>query len=290
MTPETALACTRFLRDSSLSLLWGGLGYSSCIAGLDLAKPLLRLMEKPAFVAVGVLVAVSVVALPVETADITGQWVSSLDLSTLHLVVETAVGQAVALQAATAIGVLVAILLRAHRTSVAIAALMLCELSLSGHAAEGSGLSGLTHQLIASVHVLSGTAWLGGLLPFMAVLRMSAVPELRQAAVAAMRRFSKAGHIAVALMLISGIANIWLTLGRLPFDFTPPYDQKLCLKLLAVGLMTLLAIVNRYAFVPMFRRQACLPRSLLIYGCVAEIALGTIAIGLVASFGLQDPA
>jgi putative copper resistance protein D len=105
-----------------------------------------------------------------------------------------------------------------------------------------------------------------------------------------MRRFSTAGHVAVALVLTSGIVNLWLTVGRLPIHFSSPYDQKLYLKILAVGLMTAIAIVNRYAFVPMIRRDGSFARSLLTYGCAAELVLGAAALGLVASFGLQDPA
>jgi putative copper resistance protein D len=290
MTPESAMASTRFLRDGSLSLLWGGLGYASCVAGVDLAKSLVRMLDTAAHVAVGIVVIISATALPVQTADITGKWTSTWDVGTLHLVAETAVGQALVLQAATAIGLLAANLMQAPKTSVAIAGLMLCELALSGHAGEGSGIAGLVHQVIDALHVLSGTAWLGALVPFVAVLRMSAVPELRQVAVEAVRRFSRAGHAAVAVVLISGIANIWLTLGRLPFHLASPYDQKLCLKLLDVGVMTLLAILNKYALVPMIRKHISCARPLLIYGCIAEIALGAVVLGLVASFGLQDPA
>jgi copper resistance protein D len=284
------MVLTRFLHDGALSLVWGGLGYATCIAGPDLRQSLVRRLAVIAGISVGITVATSAAAFPIQTADITGQWKSAWDLGTLHLVAETSVGQALAVQIATGVGLVVAALVRAHRTSAAIAGLMLCELALSGHAAEGTGLAGLVHQAIDCVHVLTGCAWLGALIPFIAVLRMSAVPEQRQASVSAMRRFSIWGHVAVALVLLSGLANIWLTLGRLPFRVASPYDQKLLLKLLVVGLMTAIAIVNRYALVPMIRKDGSVACALLICGCFAELALGAAALGLVASFGLQDPA
>nr|WP_246703112.1 copper homeostasis membrane protein CopD [Rhizobium sp. SG741] len=290
MTPESAVTCLRFLHDGALCLLWGGLGFACFLAGRTLVTPLVRLLETAVSVAVGVVVATSVSALPVQTADITGHWASVYDVSTLHLVAETAVGEALALQVATAIMLLLANLLRAYRTSVLIAGLMLCELALSGHAAEDSGLGGVAHQAVDAVHVLSGCAWLGGLIPFMLILRMAAISELRSVSIKAMRRFSTAGHVAVGLVLISGIVNLWFTVGRLPIHFSSPYDQKLCLKILAVGLMTAIAIVNRYAFVPMIRRDGSFARSLLACGCAAELVLGAAALGLVASFGLKDPA
>jgi putative copper resistance protein D len=280
----------RFFHDGSLSLVWGGLGYATCIAGPDLRQSLVRRLAVIAGISVGITAATSAAAFPIQTADITGQWKSAWDLGTLHLVAETSVGQALAVQVATGVGLVVAALVSAHRTSAAIAGLMLCELALSGHAAEGTGLAGLIHQGLDCVHVLTGCAWLGALIPFVTVLRMSAVPELRQASVSAMRRFSIWGHVAVALVVLSGIANIWLTLGRLPFHLASPYDRTLLLKLLAVGLMTSIAILNRYALVPMICRPGSFARSLMIYGCIAEIVLGAAALALVASFGLQDPA
>ncbi|MGA1802827.1 copper homeostasis membrane protein CopD [Rhizobium sp. HT1-10] len=284
------MVLTRFFHDGALSLVWGGLGYATCIAGPDLRQALVRRLAAIADLSVCITVATSAAAFPIQTADITAQWKSAWDLGTLHLVAETSVGQALAVQIATGVGLVVAVLVRAHRTSAAIAGSMLCELAFSGHAAEGSGFSGLIHQAIDCVHVLTGCAWLGALIPFMTVLRMSAVPELRQASLRAMKRFSVWGHVAVALVLISGLANIWLTLGRLPFDFTSPYDQKLILKIFAVGLMTSIAIANRYVLVPMIRKHNSSARPAMIYGCIAEIILGAFALGLVASFGLQDPA
>ena len=136
------------------------------------------------------------------------------------------------------------------------------------------------------VHVLSGTAWLGVLVPFIHLLRLSSVLDLRTAALESLKRFSLAGHVAVALVLVSGLLNVSLVHGRIWPDLSSTYDQEL---LLAVGLMVILAIVNRYVFVPMFGRNAARARTCLLYGSLTEIFLGFVALGLVASFGLQDP-
>lgn len=290
MTPENAMVLSRFFHDGPLSFVWGGLGYAGYIAGPDLGQPLIRRLSTLIRISVGITVLSSAAAFPIQTANITSHWASAWDPGTLHLVAETSVGQTLAAQFATSVGLVVAALVRARKATAAIAGLMLCELALSGHAAEGTGLAGLAHQFIDCIHVLTGCAWLGALIPFILVLRMSVIPELRQASVSAMKRFSIWGHGTVAFVLITGVANVWMTLGRLPFCASSPYDQKLLLKLLAVGLMTSIAIVNRYALVSMSRKHGSPARSLMIYGSIAEIVLGAIAIGLVASFGLEDPA
>lgn len=45
MTPESAMAANRFLHDSSLGLLWGGLGYASFVAKRPLAGTLVQRLD-----------------------------------------------------------------------------------------------------------------------------------------------------------------------------------------------------------------------------------------------------
>ena len=289
MTPESAMAANRFLHDSSLGLLWGGLGYASFVARGPLAGRLVQRLDPMVSGCVAVAVVTTASGFLISAANATDAWSSVFDPETLHLMAETDVGQAFAIQAVTAVALVVSTLLKAYRTSVAVTGLMLSELALSGHATEGSGLAGLGHQATDIVHVLSGTAWLGALVPFVIVLRLSSVLDLQTPAIESLKRFSLAGHVAVALVLVSGLINVWLVHGRIWPDLSSRYDQELLLKMLAVGLMVILAIVNRYVFVPMFGRDAARARTCLLYGSLTEIFLGFIALGLVASFGLQDP-
>lgn len=289
MTPESAMAANRFLHDSSLGLLWGGLGYASFVAKGTLAGRLVQKLDPMVSGCVVVAVVTTASGFLISAANATGEWSSVFDPETLHLMAETDVGQAFAIQAVTAVALVVSTLLKAYRTSVVLTGLMLCELALSGHATEGSGLAGLGHQVNDIVHVLCGTAWLGALVPFVIVLRLSSVLDLRTSAIESLKRFSLAGHVAVTLVLISGLFNVWLVHGRIWPDLSSTYDQELLFKMLVVGLMVILATVNRYVFVPMFGRNAARARTLLAYGSLAEIFLGFVALGLVASFGLQDP-
>ncbi len=97
------------------------------------------------------------------------------------------------------------------------------------------------------------------------------------------------GHIAVALVLLSGTANTLLVVGHLPTDWRSPYQAKLLLKIGLVAIMTLTAIVNRYVFVPLLQGKNGWAESALQAGAIFELLLGTGVIGLVASFGTEDP-
>jgi len=173
------------------------------------------------------------------------------------------------------------------RTSVFLSFLAICGLATRGHSAGLSGAAGWVQLMISAVHVLSATAWFGALVPFVLLVRLSA-PQA-DGAVVAMKRFSRFGHVAVALVLTSGIANAVLVLGRLPLDWSSPYQWKLSWKIAAALAMTCMALANRYVFVPMRGTHPITSRSLLVGGCGAEILLGLSAFALVASLGLDDP-
>ncbi len=108
----------------------------------------------------------------------------------------------------------------------------------------------LLHRIDDIVHVLAAGAWIVALVPFLYVMRAAAIAEQRQSAIAALHRFSTLGHVAVSIVLGSGVANTFLIVGHLPTDWHSAYQIKLLLKMGLVIAMTLLAVINRYVFVP----------------------------------------
>ncbi|MGO8243484.1 CopD family protein [Rhizobium johnstonii] len=175
------------------------------------------------------------------------------------------------------------------RTAVALAGLAICETVTRGHAAASFDLAGSARMTVDAIHVLSATAWVGALPPFLLLVAMSRIPELRREAVVSMQRFSALGHAAVALVLLSGATNTWLIVGRLSLHPNSPYQWKLLVKIAVALAMTCLAIANRYLIVPLNRNHPETSRNVLIVGAALEIALGLLAFALVASFGLEDP-
>lgn len=185
---------------------------------------------------------------------------------------------------AVCLALLVAASLSLDRLSVLLSAMAVGSLAANGHAADG-----IVRTFSDIVHVLSATAWVGALVPFILMIPMTARPELRGAAMESMLRFSQVGHVVVAFVLCTGLANTLLILGHLPTDPASPYQRELIFKIAVALAMTGLAVANRYLVVPIYRQDPLRSRRLLVLGAGAEIVLGAIALFLVASFGLDDP-
>ncbi|MGL5954777.1 MAG: CopD family protein, partial [Providencia rustigianii] len=70
-------------------------------------------------------------------------------------------------------------------------------------------------------------------------------------------------------------------------QMTSEYQTWLWFKISLVGLMVLLALINRYVVVPNLQRKGCL--NYLIMNSWAELLLGTMAILAVAIFASYQP-
>lgn len=293
MSPEAALIACRFLHNASVMLLWGGSAYLwLCVPG-RLAANIGQQLNPVRVVAIAIAVATTLVALPLETAMFGDGWADAIDAATIQSVLfETSVGKAWLIQALAALLLLTLCLpARHHIMATAITSgLLLASLALTGHAAMHEGWQGIAHPLNDVVHVLAGGAWLGALLPLFLILkRPGKVVAHPGDARSALMRFSSVGHIAVALVLASGVINTLFILGHLPLDRSSPYQAMLAAKIALVAVMVALALVNRYRFVP----QAALnqPQALHAIRCgtIVEIGLGLCVIGLVSWFGMLEP-
>jgi putative copper resistance protein D len=105
----------------------------------------------------------------------------------------------------------------------------------------------------------------------------------------AMMRYSRYGHFFVPLLVLSGMTNVALTTGALPFPASSPYRALLLVKIALVAALVALALVNRYVIVARWAPAARMLRALRTT-TAAEIALGAVVVGLVSLFGLWDPA
>ena len=284
-----ALASCRFVQDTAALVLWGASAYLLRLVPEPLARTLQARLRIGAGVATALAAAATAAELPIEAASVGDGWRDALDSSVVGAVLTgTSGGQAWMVQA-TAAGLLVLFGLAPPRPRLfgvaGAAALMLVGLSLRGHAVMQEGWLGAVHRANDVLHVLSAGAWFGALVPVLLILPRLSRPAERAEAVMALRRFSRAGHVAVALVLLTGVANAALVLGRWPTNLHSPYEALLDLKVLAVLVMAGLAVVNRYVLLPR------LPPSLtaLRRATLAEVPLGLLAVALVAVFGLLDP-
>ncbi|UHS61296.1 CopD family protein [Agrobacterium vaccinii] len=289
MTPHDALVIDRFLLDSALSLVWGGLGFTQLASG-GVRSRLLVTMRTPMMASCAVACLAAIAALPLQTAEIGSHWSAGWQMELLTSVAfMTDVGVSTVTEAATVAALVAAALSGRRNPTLSLAGLALFSVATRGHAAASFDLLGSLQILLLAIHILAAAAWVGALIPFILVVRMSIPPDLRRDAIASMRRFSRFGHWAVALVFVTGVANTLLILGHIPADLNSAYQFKLLLKVAVVLSMTSLAVANRYLIVPLHRHHADLSRCALLFGAGAEIALGMLAFSLVASFGLDDP-
>lgn len=288
-----ALALCRLGQDAAALGLWGAWATLAWLVPPPLAAALDPGARRWTTAALAVAALATAAALPVLAASIGDGWQDAFDPETVGSVLaDTNPGRAWAAQAVAAALLLAARgapqRLRPAATALA-AALFLAGLALTGHAAMHEGALGALHRANDILHVLSAGAWFGALVPVLAILHRLDRPEWRNEAAKALRRFSRAGHGAVALVLVSGALNAALVLGRWPVDPSSAYETLLDVKVLAVAAMVGLALANRYVVVPRLGRTPEAALAGLRRATLAELPLGLAAIALVAVFGLLDP-
>ncbi|MGF9693766.1 CopD family protein [Rhizobium sp. 0TCS1.26] len=286
MTPLGALALERCFNETALAYCWGAGGFVTAIARGGARVRLQSVLRRSLLLSSGIAVVTSLVAIPFQTSVITSEWaLSSLPQTVLKVAVDTSSGRAMLLHAIICAAMFAATFARTEKVFLVAAALAVGSVAMSGHAGDT-----VVASIVDAVHVLSATAWVGALIPFLLLLNMANRPGLRSDAVCSMQRFSAVGHVAVGLVLASGLANTLLILGHPRTDLTSPFQFKLVIKIAVALAMTCLALVNRYLIVPRCRSYPRSSQRLLILGTSAEIMLGLSAFALVASLGLDDPA
>lgn len=290
---DGALAACRLSHYAALVLVFGTAVFLRGLAAPVLAEPIGRALRIPVRLGLVLAAATTWLWLPLQAAEIGGGWDGAADPGTLSAVLlDTGFGHAWLCRAVLSVALPVLAIAWPRRigTAALAAGLLLASLALAGHAAMQNGAAGLLHRLNHAVHLIAGGFWLGALVPFALCLPRLRDPDLRRDAIQALRRFSTAGHVAVAAVLASGIVNIALVLGRWPTDWSSPYQALLACKIALVLAMTGLAVTNRYVFVPRIGRSNGVAVRLVRTGAIAEILLGAAVLALVATFGLLDPA
>jgi len=290
--PGTALVVSRFAFDAAALFLWGSSAYLLSIRSRELREWLWQRLARLRWGVVGVATIVTLVRLPLRTADMAGGWSTALDPTLLSLVaMQTTIGIAWICQIAAVILLLATSIPKSrHRQSMAAlsSALMLGSLTVSGHAAIHAGWGGWLHRGNDWLHLLAAGFWFGALAPVVLLLSRLRQVRGRRSAAMALARFSSIGHVAVALVLLSGMVNTGLILEGWPGDWSMTYLRLLGAKIALVGIMVLVALYNRYRLVP---RLASASDSLirLKHATLLELVLAVTVIALVAAFGMMPP-
>jgi copper resistance protein D len=289
----TALVLCRFAHFLAAMLAFGVSAYLWLYAPERLKRELSPTVWRLTLIASVVVLVTAIVWLALESASMADDWSAALDPGAIGAVLtDTAFGHAWAahlLLAATLVAVVVfGPRARWAGTAVASAAL-LASLGLVGHAAMQSGVEGVLHRANHAFHLLATGAWIGGLVPFALCLRAYERDDLRKDAVRAMTGFSFWGQLDVAAIILTGVVNIALTSGRPPIPPATPYRALLVAKIILVGIMIALALLNRFVLAPRLKTSATALATLRATS-TAEVALGCIVVALVSVFALLDPA
>lgn len=162
-------------------------------------------------------------------------------------------------------------------------------LAFVGHAAMLDGAMGVLQRTNQAVHLFSAAFWAGGLLPVALLMKDARQMATRYDAIRTLMRFSRYGHLAVALVVISGVINALLLLGWPPASFQL-YSQLLLIKTLLVALMCAVALFNRYWLVPRFQRSGENAQHKFLLTTLAELLLSALVLLLVSVFATLEPA
>lgn len=289
---ETALSITRFFHYSAAIQLFGTAVFETWIASEALSSSLLTTSRRIAVFNAWLLLASAIAWLGLQAGTLGDGWQDTINPNVISLVITSTVFGTVWIVnlILAAIAVLVAHALgpRQGAALAIVSTLCLGALSFVGHAMSDTGMVGVLSKTSEVVHLLSSGFWFGSLLSLVLVLRQIGDPRHSVDTDRALRRFSGFGHGAVALALASGLANSWFVLRGQPFTLTAPYQLLLALKVAMVGSMCVIALVNRYVFVPAIPAGDPGAKRLRD-GTIAELIIGTVVIALVSVIGLLSP-
>lgn len=174
---------------------------------------------------------------------------------------------------------------------VPVSAGLLASLALTGHAVMDAGWLRVMHPLNQAFHLLAAGFWLGGLVPLGLFLGASTNQRTDWSIVnRALRRFSDLALIAVLLVLGSGVFNGWMLAGSFSALISTVYGKTLLAKLVLVGAMIVLALLNRFVLLPVLTTRGAPALSRLERNVVLEIVLGAMVLAVASVLGNLPPA
>jgi copper resistance protein D len=165
----------------------------------------------------------------------------------------------------------------------------------TGHAGSTAGNLGILHLISDVLHLWAASAWIGGLVLLVPLLKSSArsqTPGWRKLELNAVNRFSMLGIVAVATLVLSGAINAWIIVGTWQVLLVTAYGQLLLVKVAVVVVMVAFAGVNRLWLTPQLASTAAPDPDVsqrLARNSVIEIALGLAVFAIVGALGLQHP-
>lgn len=279
----------RFIHFATLMLATGSAWFSAVLAPADMQPVIIRRFKRIQRLCLTLCAGSALLMFAVQGGMMGNGFADTLSPDIWLAVAQTQFGSVWLWQMLLALITLVMVMVQ-PRCQGRLFALLLAQLMLQamvGHAAMHDGLPGLLQRLNHALHLICATAWFGGLMPVIFCTRQAGGPR-REAAITTLMRFSRATHLAVALVFLTGIINALLIQGvALPWQ--SDYGRLLLCKCALVLLMLVIAVVNRYVLVPRFRTHGRQAQTHFIRMTQAEVILGTLVLALVSLFATLEP-
>ncbi|QAV24398.1 copper homeostasis membrane protein CopD [Proteus hauseri] len=297
MTPEDVYILCRFSHFVAVMFVFG-LSFSAAILARDKFIPLIQVRLRPALAISTITLFITTFLWLVVLSGIMGDgWDDAWSFNIWKAVLNTTFGQVWQWQ--LVLSTLALLMLFIHQRYIRniglliIATLMLTFHALIGHSAMFTGTEAIIYKVNQIVHLISAAYWFGGLWPFVVCLQFlrnkdELADGMIKPIIATMKKFSLFGHIAVFLVIVSGVISAIMLIPGWPItQLSSEYQSMLWLKIAFVGVMLGLAMINRYVLVPHIRRKNNF--QWLLINSWFELLLGTVVIFTVAIFAINSP-
>lgn len=293
MSPEAALVLVRFAHFGAVVLLLGTVVFRRRMTVPETRSVLVVTLQNWELWAAGVALASGVAWLLAETALAADGWARAADPETIQsILTDTLFGNIWVGRLLVSAGLFLIAVFgpdQADWLTEAGAILLAVSLGWIGHGVMRNGIEGDLLAACLGLHVMSVSIWIGALPAVVLCLAHAGSRVPFAAATASLRRFSVAGHLAVATAVITGLVSLRSILGTWALDFSLVYQQLLLIKVALVVFMIGLALANGYWLLPRLSAGSRSARRRLMFFSGLEFATALLVLALVADFGNIAP-
>lgn len=166
---------------------------------------------------------------------------------------------------------------RSRSICLVLSGLLLASLALTGHAQAEMGGPRWLHASADALHLLAGGLWLGGLV-VLGLLLATTTRAHRQDVAGALRRFSRTGIAAVAVLVGTGLVNSVFLVGTPLALVTTSYGRVLTVKLAIFAGMFALAALNRRDSARSIETLGPLRRRVILEQVLAASVIACVAV------------
>lgn len=293
MSLASLFVLCRFVHFVSVMQLFGACVFTRLLSPDGFSAILARKNQTLILVSASLSAFTAVLMLAVQAGVMGNGWADISNLNVWLLVLTTAFGEVWRWHMLMAVFALLLLLIDGlpgrYLLVIALSGGLLVGQAWIGHAAMHDGLRGSLQRINHAVHLISAAYWFGSLVPLLTCMAFTHQPGTRPAAIVTLLRFSTLGHFAVALVVLTGVINSAMILGRWPTNTHSPYELLLVVKAGLVLLMVAVAVYNRYRLVPQLARDPHNAQRRMIAVCWFEFALALLVIALVSLFATLSP-